>query len=200
MKLSFKYKLAISFINIISKTWRIKIEGDKPHKGIVLFWHGKMLPGWKVLSDKNPKAVVSQSKDGEILSAILQKWGFELIRGSSSKGGKEVLNNIVESARDSLILMTPDGPRGPAEQMKAGAVIASQRAEVPLTLCGILIERKKIFEKSWDKFEFPMPFSKIIVKYSKPYYIESSGDRKYTEQKINDIGLELEKINENIRD
>jgi hypothetical protein len=94
MKLSFKYRFFVFLINLISKTWRIQVIGEKPNGGIVVFWHGKMLPGWYNLRKSQCVAVVSQSKDGQILSNILQKWGFELVRGSSSKGGKEVLKII----------------------------------------------------------------------------------------------------------
>jgi hypothetical protein len=97
-----------------------------------------------------------------------------------------------------MILMTPDGPRGPSEKMKPGAVIAAQRANVSLYLCGILIKNKLIFSKSWDNFEFPLPFSKIIVKYSKPYYIENYENRNLTEDKINELEKLLIDLNENI--
>lgn len=196
MKLSFKHKAAVILMNLISKTWRIKIEGEMPSKnGIVVFWHGKMLPAWKVLSKFHPIAVVSQSKDGEILSALLKKWEFDLLRGSSSKDGKKILEKLILTASSNLILMTPDGPRGPRESMKAGAVIAAQRANAPLFLCGILITSKKIFKKSWDLFEFPLPFTKIIVKYSKPFYIVNYEERHFTERIISDMEIALKEIN-----
>lgn len=198
MKLSIKHRIFIFLLNFISKTWRINVIGKSPKHGIVVFWHGKMLPGWYNLRKQKPVAVVSQSKDGEILSVLLERWSYSLIRGSSSKGGKEVLNSIVKNAKNQLVLMTPDGPRGPAKELKAGAIIASQRAKVPLTLCGISIKNKLIFRNSWDNFEFPLPFTKIIVKYSNSYYIEESENRNLTEQKIKDIEQLLNEINENI--
>jgi len=58
----------------ISKTWRITTQGNIPQPpAIIAFWHGYMLPVWKYFSDKNPSALISQSKDGEILAAILEK-------------------------------------------------------------------------------------------------------------------------------
>lgn len=196
MKLSFKHRAAVTLMNLISKTWRIKVEGEMPSgNGIVIFWHGKMLPAWKILAGNNPYAVVSQSKDGEILSELLKRWGFELMRGSSSKDGKKILEKLIFTATSNLVLMTPDGPRGPREVMKAGAVIAAQRANAPLFLCGILIKSKKIFKKSWDLFEFPLPFTKIIVKYSKPFYIAKYEERYLTESKISDIQNALREIN-----
>jgi lysophospholipid acyltransferase (LPLAT)-like uncharacterized protein len=180
MKLELKYKIAVFLLNMLSKTWRIRImEGDIPEKpAIIVFWHGLMLPGWKLFEGKNPKAIVSLSKDGEILSSLLKKWGFEVIRGSSSKNGKEALELIINNAVDNYVLITPDGPQGPANKMKAGAVVACQRSGTKLYLCGITINSKKIFNKSWDKFQLPYPFSIVNIRFSEAIEIEKSLDKK----------------------
>src|SRR3989339_614407 len=164
MGLKLSHRFSIFLLRLISKTWRYEIDGNIPEKpAIIAFWHGLMLPVWKYFSKHEPIAVVSLSKDGEILSDILEKWKYTLIRGSSSKGGKEVLESIVEQANDGLTLITPDGPQGPIHEFKAGGVIASQRSGVPLILCGVKIKWKFTFKKSWDRFSFPYPFSKIIL-------------------------------------
>mgnify|MGYP000210642831 CR=1 FL=1 len=183
-KLNFKYKLFIFLINIISKTWRFQVIGDKPNSnGVLAFWHGNMLPVWRHFYNKNPIAVVSQSKDGEILSHILKKWNYELARGSSSKGGKEILNLISEKAKEKLVLITPDGPRGPYHKFKAGAVIAAQRSQSSLYLCKVYTNKKIVFSKSWDKFEFPFPFTNIKLEFIKIGEIPI----EYSKQKLSEI-------------
>jgi lysophospholipid acyltransferase (LPLAT)-like uncharacterized protein len=88
--------------------------GKYPEKpAIIAFWHGKMLPAWKFFGSFGANAIVSQSKDGEILTALLEKWGFRVVRGSSSKGGREALQEIVDIAPKGYFLITPDGPQGP---------------------------------------------------------------------------------------
>ncbi len=191
MNLKASEKILIWLMNSVSKTWRIKFEGDFPESpAVIAFWHGEMLPCWKVFGKYSPRAVVSQSKDGEILTALLNKWGFEVLRGSSSKGGREVLEMMTENAKDRFLLITPDGPRGPIYKFKAGAIIAAQRAEVPLVLCRAKIGAKFIFKKSWDKFQFPLPFSSIKICFSQKFYINNSLDRKETEDYI--LGIESE--------
>jgi len=192
MKLNLSHKLVVSLINLVSKTWRINVIGDIPEMpAIIIFWHGLMLPGWKIFSDKSPYAVVSQSKDGEILSALLKKWGFKLIRGSSSKSGKEVLAEITLNAQDNYLLMTPDGPRGPINKMKPGALIASLRTGTPLYLCGIKINSKITFDRSWDKFQLPLPFSKIEITYSQPFILSKELSREEISKKIEELEKEL---------
>ncbi len=192
MTLKLSEKILILLMHVISKTWRFKFEGDFPAMpAVIAFWHGEMLPCWKVFGKYSPKAVVSQSKDGEILSTLLNKWGFEVLRGSSSKGGKEVLEMMTENVKNSFLLITPDGPRGPIQKFKPGAVITAKRAEVPLVLCRAKIENKYVFKKSWDNFQFPLPFSSIKICFSQNFYINNSLDRKETEDYILRVESEL---------
>lgn len=200
MGLKLSHRFGIFLLRLFSTTWRYEIIGRIPEKPLIIaFWHGLMLPVWKYFSKHEPTAVVSLSKDGEVLSEILEKWNYELIRGSSSKGGKEVLESIVDIANRGFTLITPDGPQGPIYEFKAGAIIASQRSSVPLVLCGVKIKSKILFKKSWDRFELPCPFSKIILNFFEPMKFEKESDKgeidkllKYCELKLK----ELSNINE----
>ncbi len=128
-----------------------------------MFWHGSMLIPWFINRNKNFSAVVSQSKDGEILSRLLKKFNYKLIRGSSSKDSKEVMNemqNVLLSG--SSLSITPDGPRGPIHKMKIGGLIAAMKTKVPIVLCGTAYSKKFVL-KSWDKFEIPKPFSRASL-------------------------------------
>jgi len=197
MGLKLSHRLGISLVGLISKTWRYEIIGSIPEiPAIIAFWHGFMLPVWKFFSKYNPTAVVSLSKDGEVLSEILENWNYKLIRGSSSKGGKEVLESIVEGAIDGYTLITPDGPQGPIYVFKPGAVIASQRSGVPLELCGVKIKSKFKFKKSWDMFELPCPFSKIILNFSEPIKINKESDKDEIDKLLKVCESKLKEISE----
>jgi hypothetical protein len=152
--------------------------------GILAFWHGQMLPVWKYFSGKKSKAVVSQSRDGELLSELLTRWNYTFIRGSSSKGSKEALSEIVESAKENLILLTPDGPRGTIYEFKPGAVVAAQRAGVNLYLCKVKISKKINFNKSWDKFSLPLPLTKINFDFKCMGIIPSESSRDEVDEII----------------
>ena len=148
------------------------VAGKRP--GVIAFWHGSMLLGWylhRALNGRRVAALVSRSDDGEILASILGHWRYELIRGSSHVGGKEAMQLMVDALNGGASLcVTPDGPVGPRHQMKMGAVRSAQRTRVPLFLVGIAAERKKEL-RSWDRFEIPMPFSKVSVRYSEPVLV-----------------------------
>lgn len=184
-------------LNVLVKTLRIQIENiDSLKFGnlVLMFWHGKMLCGWLLGRNKNFYAVVSQSKDGEILSRLLKKWNYKLIRGSSSKDSKEVMNLMVETLKHGYSLaITPDGPRGPREKMKIGGLIAAVRAEKPIVLCGIKYEKKFVFN-SWDKFELPKPFSKVYIKLSEPKIFPSGLSNEEYENIRQTLEDELNKL------
>ena len=157
---------------------------------VVAFWHGSMMIGWFLHRSGNAAALVSQSKDGDVLAAILEKWNYNVVRGSSSTGGSDALAAMIFLMReDYSLVITPDGPRGPICKMKAGAVITAKKSNVPLFLVGIGI-KNKIILKSWDRFEVPKPFSKVVAIYSDPIIIDNDLSYEETNHKI----LECEEL------
>lgn len=154
-------------ISAIAKTWRIKVFGDLPKApAIIAFWHGTMLPVWYEMRKCNPYGVVSKSKDGQIFADIISFWHYKLIRGSSNDGGKEAFREMVVHAANEVICITPDGPKGTRHKFKHGAAVVAARAKCPIHCVTVDISHKKIFEKSWDKFEFPLPFTRIEMTVS----------------------------------
>lgn len=161
-----------SVLNLYIKTLRIKIHNlpDENSNNIFIFWHGQMLAGWWIFKNKRVAALVSQSKDGNILNNILNKWNYKVIRGSSSRGGKDALKEIIELANQNYsVVITPDGPRGPANEIKNGAFIISSECKIPVIPVKIVYKRKTVITKSWDKFIIPLPFSICEVYFGNRY-------------------------------
>jgi lysophospholipid acyltransferase (LPLAT)-like uncharacterized protein len=150
----------------LSRSWRIRIRGELPAgAAIIAFWHGDMLPVWKYFADSQSVALTSRSRDGGLLAQLLARWGFDIIRGSSSKGGSEALNDMVAALQAGRrVLITPDGPRGPRHEMKPGAVIAAHRARVPLVLCRVHASGA-IHGTHWDHFLIPLPFAGVELEF-----------------------------------
>lgn len=189
-------------IGVLLKTVRIKVLGcehvDKLRSGnnnfVLGFWHGTMLIPWFLHREKNFAALVSQSKDGEILTRVLKKWNYKVARGSSNMGGKEALKILLQQADENYsIAITPDGPTGPPRVMKPGAVIAAKKKSIPLVLIGIAHE-KKYQLRSWDKFEIPKPFSKVIAVYSEPILIGEDLNYEETSKMIEECSFKLNEL------
>jgi lysophospholipid acyltransferase (LPLAT)-like uncharacterized protein len=154
------------FVTLLASTLRISWRGATlPKRAIIMFWHGDMLAGWYSVRKRKPIALVSQSKDGNFLAAVLSKWGYKLTRGSSKKSGMEALERAMQSVQsneqDSLVI-TPDGPRGPRHVYKRGAFIAASELQLPLFHLQIRYSSHRTL-KSWDKFVIPLPFSNVSI-------------------------------------
>ncbi len=180
-------------INIYLKTLRIKINNfpDPGLNHIYIFWHSKMLAGWWLFKDRNAAALVSQSKDGDILTNVLNNWNYKVVRGSSSKGSKDALLQITSLVKQNhSAVITPDGPRGPAKEIKNGALIISNKCGVPVVPVRIIYSKKKIL-KSWDKFEIPFPFSKCIVDFGSNHLYEKYLDEDDLTRLKKDLSSEM---------
>ena len=162
----------------------IKNLNSKNQNYVLAFWHGTMLLPWYFHGAPNFVALTSRSKDGDILAKILEKWKFKVVRGSSSTGGEEALETMIEYVKKNFsIAITPDGPRGPRHKFKAGAVVIAKKTGIPIVLAGVGFKRKKILN-NWDKFEIPYFFTRAKIVYSEPVYIDSDLNYDETSKKI----------------
>lgn len=174
MKILLSKLLLPTLMRLLYWTLRKRVEGDsvEPNNAIIAFWHGKMLVGWLLaqsLSKSLPcYAVVSLSKDGALLANALERLGFGLIRGSSSRGKETVKAEMKAKLREGRsVAITPDGPRGPREVFKYGSIRVASETQTPILFADIEIERKWRLNKSWDKFEIPKPFSRVAIRLAR---------------------------------
>ena len=177
---------------------------SKNQNYVLAFWHGTMLLPWYLHGTPNFAALTSKSKDGDILAKILKKWNYSVVRGSSSTGGDVALGIMIDYAKNKYsIAITPDGPRGPKQKFKAGAVITAKKTGIPVVLVGVAFKRKKILS-NWDKFEIPYFFTKAKVIYSEPVYVDSKLSYEETssiilncEEKLNELQKKAQDFNLN---
>lgn len=151
------------------ETFREFKHGGQPV--IYVLWHGRLLPLTYGRRGEGVVALISRNRDGEYIARIVERWGFETVRGSSSRGGMAALRDLVRKVREGKsIAITPDGPRGPREQMKPGAVILAQLSGAPIIPAAASAERAWWFGR-WDRFLIPQPFSRIRVAYGEPLFV-----------------------------
>lgn len=166
-------KLLPVLATIVARTLRVRWHTERPASPcVIMFWHGSMVAGWFCVRSLKPVALVSKSKDGGILASVLQSWGYRLVRGSSTKQGREALAEAIEDVRRGragVIAITPDGPRGPRMKYKRGAFSAAKELAVPLYHLHISYTRKRTL-KSWDRFEVPLPFSRVELRAERIEY------------------------------
>jgi len=116
----------------------------------------------------SPSAMISQSRDGEMIAQVARLLNFRPVRGSSSRGGREALAEIVaDLSVNSCAAHAVDGPQGPRGVVKAGVIRMAQRSGAPIVLVSISVNRAWVL-KSWDRFLIPKPFSTIVVRWDDP--------------------------------
>jgi lysophospholipid acyltransferase (LPLAT)-like uncharacterized protein len=134
---------------------------------IYIFWHRHILFVIHQFKNSGARPLISLSSDGELVAAVAEEFGMKPIRGSSSKGGARAFLSMVRSVQkeNAQVLITADGPKGPARQIKAGTVqlaVKTRATIIPISWAGT---RVKILEKSWDRFLIPLPFGRIHFAY-----------------------------------
>lgn len=174
----------------------------EPPKTIFTAWHNRLALSAAIYEHYvrvfNPArrmaAMVSASRDGGILAQVLEHFGIEPVRGSSSRRGGQALIEMTSCAERGLDLaMTPDGPRGPRYEAQDGAIAAAQLTGLPIMPVSYHLNWK-VRLRSWDGFQIPMPFARCDVVFAKPITVprELSGDqreilRKQLEQTLREI-------------
>ena len=141
-------------------------------------WHNRLLIFPFVLrrffSNRHGAALISASRDGDLLADAITRFGFDVVRGSSSRLGASAilqLTDVLASGRD--VVITPDGPRGPAYELGPGIIFLAQKSGA--AVLPVNMEYSSCWRlKSWDRFVLPRPFAKIRVIIGQPHRVRST--------------------------
>ncbi|MEW5692701.1 MAG: lysophospholipid acyltransferase family protein [Candidatus Hydrogenedentota bacterium] len=141
--------------------------------------------------NSNIDILVSNSKDGEIISKIVSFLGYGSCTGSARKGGTEAALSMISAVDNNRkIGFTVDGPLGPKFIVKQGIIWLASYKQIPILPITYSAKPSIVFN-SWDNFILPLPFAKIKYKVDKPFYVPQIFN---DEQKIEEYRLKLEKI------
>ena len=153
---------------------------------MVCVWHGRLVfPSWYLrLKTTNVHAIASRHTDAEIMARILRRWGYGLIRGSTRKGGKAVVQKMADVFKNAgIIAVTNDGPKGPPRIAKAGSTGLALKYNVQIvTITGSATKFWQM--KSWDRSMLPKPFGTIHIIVSPPLDISEKPDTTDEEVKL----------------
>jgi lysophospholipid acyltransferase (LPLAT)-like uncharacterized protein len=151
-------------------------------------WHNRLLllpfVIQRFLPERRGAALISASRDGALLADLVGRFGFEVVRGSSSRKGATAMLQLAEViAAGKDVVITPDGPRGPAYDLGPGIVFLAQKsgaAVVPVNM-----EYSSCWRlKSWDRFILPRPFSRVRVILGVPHRVaQTSTDKAFERER-----------------
>lgn len=176
--------IGAGYVRLVYATTRWTVEGAAEREAVLregafiaAFWHGRLFispmiapPGMKVV------AMISDNRDGDIITALVERFGVRTVRGSTNnpaksdkfKGGSRAYAGAVEElAAGSLVAMTPDGPRGPRMRAQHGVASISANAQAPVMPVAFSTRWGKTLG-SWDRFLAPWPFGRGAIVYGAP--------------------------------
>ena len=170
-----------ALLSVVGMTWRFEVIAEDGMKPLLLglgagaevfcFWHQCVLPCAVYFRRTHGTILISRSFDGELITRILEMFGFHAVRGSSSRGAREGLlglKQVIECGKPAIF--TADGPRGPIYQTKMGPIKLAQMTGARIGCFHLEPEHAWVL-RSWDRFLVPKPFTRIVVSWAQWTYV-----------------------------
>jgi len=167
-------RLLASVYRALSATWRVRsVDRDileqtlEEGPAIIAIWHGEQAPLLHAHGFMGIDGVASKSRDGEVLAQVLERLGYGVIRGSSSRGGLGAIRGAmraISSGRSPALAV--DGPRGPAHVPSLGALHLAARTVRPVVYM-VAHTTWAVRLNTWDRFVLPLPGARITIGYGR---------------------------------
>lgn len=148
---------------------------------IYTFWHDGLLIPASQYGKFDVHVLISQHADGQLITDIASRLGYKAVRGSTSRGGREAVRQLLALGGRNHIVITPDGPRGPRRQFQPGAIYLSSRSGLPIVPVGVALDRPWR-ARSWDRFAVPIPFRKAVLVTDAAITVPPEADRDELER------------------
>jgi len=176
--------LGTCLVNALCRSLRLRIVGDEilddleRRHGPICFcsWHALLLVPLFHHRFNDGVVIISEHSDAELIARVLRRWGYGLIRGSTTRGGVRALVQAIRAVREGHgIGIVPDGPLGPRHVVQPGIVFLAQKSRCPIVPMGFASERFWEFN-SWDRFRLPKPWSRAEIRYGEPIFVPPTLD------------------------
>jgi len=179
-------------ITLLRLSWRIRHvdrarynaarKAMKEGHSVVVTWHQRLFAFLRPIRKTQGTIMVSLSPDGELMARTLHLLGHYTVRGSSSKRAGGALKEMIEVTKQgkSAMLMA-DGPKGPPFVAKPGALAVARDAGVGWVIPCVCASHPKVQLNSWDRFQIPWPFAKVVYAFGDPVPVPLDANREQLE-------------------
>ena len=179
-------------MRVVAKTIREKKQGKWPSERpcIYALWHNRQLLAISAHRDKGLCTLASASRDGDYITAILEKLGYTVARGSTDTN-KSNYTKSLSAARSLLrmlkagksIAVTVDGPLGPKYTVQEGVIFLAKATGCPIMPIAFA-SSSAMRLKTWDNLEIPLPFSRAAIVYGEEYNVDRNADMASEAEKL----------------
>src|SRR5688572_22987416 len=174
--------LSYAVIRLIGSTIRFQVTNPEFEEEVIAagklpiytFWHDRMIAGTYFFRDRGIIVLSSQSFDSEYTARCIQRFGYGIVKGSSTRGAIGGMVGMIRAMQNgSLAGFTVDGPKGPKYEAKAGPILLAKKTGNPIL--PFVVECKSFWcLKSWDQMHIPKPFTTANVIFTAPIYVEAN--------------------------
>lgn len=190
---------------LVYATLRLQVESadrfHPPAGAIYVTWHGRTLIPAIYLRQRGYCALISLSRDGEIQNNFFRLLGFQTARGSTGRGGIRGALQMARRVKEGgVLVMTPDGPRGPTHKVQLGVILMAQKSGAPIIPVAVSASRRWTM-KSWDSYMLPKPFARAPLLTGEPILVppdlNEAGRQRYAalvEVALNRLEREAERL------
>lgn len=176
---------------------RVQVTRDSDRQYIYAILHAHQVAA-VALSEPGVGALVSRSRDGDILVPLLKACNLVPIRGSSGqgrKGGATALSQLIRHVENgNAAVLAVDGPKGPRGQVQNGAAMLAQKTGVPILPVVLVPSRRFTFKKAWDRMQLPLPFCQLACRFAEPIYVTAHDDLDAMSMQVQQSLATLESI------
>jgi len=186
----------------LGSTFKWRVEGAERYDEVVssgrqpimAFWHGRILPATIFFRNRGIIVITSENFDGEWIAGIIERFGYGTARGSTSRGGRRALLQLVrDMAAGKPAAFTIDGPRGPARIAQPGAVWLAKTTGNPVLPFHVEAERYWTVD-SWDRTQIPKPFATLAMVIGEPLLVPSEADEVQIESARGELEARLHRL------
>jgi len=190
-KFVFLSRLVIILFHIIRFFYRCKCINYPKQKCVFALWHAHQCGVFSCNLERKTAIMVSNSKDGEIISRAANAMGVETVRGSHQRGGARATYELIKKIKDEDVngAITIDGPKGPKRIVKKGIIEIARMTNTPI-VPAVWWSKDWTFLKfkSWDEFRFPLIGTRLVMLFGEPIEVPENP----SEEQIEEIRLKVQ--------
>ena len=185
-------------VRLLCASLRLRVVGEEKamaalaEGGILVTWHGRTIIPTNRLRGRGYGTLISISRDGALMAEYQRRLGMAVIRGSTGRRGVAAAREVLAFlASGGIMLLTPDGPRGPTHAVQPGVLFLAQRSGKPIVPGGVAAHPRWL-ARSWDSYMIPKPFSRAHFVYGEPFFVAPDEPLEAAGQRLTEILNALE--------
>jgi len=197
--------LFVAVVGMVFRTLKLSFREEAPGVNpydpanrdhfLYCVWHDSIVAPLFAGKHRGTSALTSRHVDGSFVAGVLRRRGVTAVRGSTNRLGPAAFRQMLEALKTGHMVITPDGPRGPARKMSAGIVYLASRTGRAIVPTAYLYDRPWRFKGSWTDLLIPRPFSKVLLLGGRPIFVPPDLTPDQLREYVELVQREMDRLN-----